>query len=94
MLREGGGTDADRAAYAFRLCTSRAPKPEERDKILELLASRRQRIADGWLPVRDLATGDPTKLPALPPGTTPQDAAAWTIAARVLLNLDETLCKN
>ena len=25
---------------------------------------------------------------------TPQDAAAWTLVARVLLNLDETITKN
>jgi len=41
-----------------------------------------------------LATGDPGKLPELPPGSTPQDAAAWVIAARLILNLDETLNKN
>ena len=41
-----------------------------------------------------LATGDPAKLPTLPEGATPQDAAAWTLVARVLLNLDETLSKN
>jgi hypothetical protein len=29
----------------------------------------------------------------LPQGINPQDAAAWTLAARVILNLDETLSK-
>ncbi len=94
VLREGGKTDAQRADYAFRLCTARAAKPAERDELLKLLASRRLRIAGGWLPARELSTGDAGKLPVLPHGTTPQDAAAWTIAARVLLNLDETLTKN
>ena len=65
----------------------------ERDAILDLLRSRRQRLADGWLNPRDIATGDPARLPELPAGTTPQDAAAWTLAARVLLNLDETISK-
>ena len=45
------------------------------------------------LSARDISTGDPSKLPELPPGTNPQDAAAWTMAARVLLNLDETISK-
>jgi hypothetical protein len=94
VLKEGGKTDAERADYAFSVCTGRNAKPGERDEILKLIASQRQRIAEGWLPVRDLTTGNAEKLPALPPGTTPQDAAAWTIAARVLLNLDETLCKS
>ncbi len=94
ILREGGPTDADRAGYAFLLCTSRTPTPVERDAVLALLNSRRQRLADGWLNVREVATGDPTKLPDLPANTTPQDAAAWALAARVLLNLDETITKN
>jgi len=94
VLREGGATDASRAAYAFRLCTGRIADPDEIGEIVRLLESRRAKLADGWLSARELATGDGTKLPDLPPGTTPNDAAAWTIAARVLLNLDETLCKN
>ena len=94
VLREGGANDTSRADYAFFLCTSRKPSAEERQAILDLLASRRQRIADGWLDPRAITTGDATKLPALPEKTTPQDAAAWTLAARVLLNLDETVSKN
>jgi hypothetical protein len=93
VLREGGQNDAERADYAFFLCTSRRPAVEERDVVLTLLESRRQRLAEGWLNPRDIATGDPAKLPELPAGTTPQDAAAWTLAARVLLNLDETISK-
>jgi excisionase family DNA binding protein len=52
-----------------------------------------QLLADGWLNPWEIATGEPGKPPTLPKGTTPQDAAAWTIVARVLLNLDETLTK-
>jgi len=59
-----------------------------------LLASRRQLLADGWLNPREVITGDPAKLPELPPESTPQDAAAWTLVSRVLLNLDETMSKN
>ncbi|MFN0052668.1 MAG: PSD1 and planctomycete cytochrome C domain-containing protein [Planctomycetales bacterium] len=93
VLREGGSDDAARGDYAFFLCTARHPAATERDAILTLLQSRRQRLAEGWLNPRDIATGDPAKLPELPPGTTPQDAAAWTLVARVLLNLDETISK-
>jgi hypothetical protein len=94
VLREGGTDDASRADYAFFLCTARKPTAEERQAVLDLLASRRKRLADGWLDPRAIATGDATKLPTLPESTTPQDAAAWTLAARVLLNLDETISKN
>jgi hypothetical protein len=94
VLREAGPDDALRAEYAFRLCTSRMPSPAEREEILHLLESRRQRLAEGWLDIREVATGDSAKLPDIPPNTTPQDAAAWTLVSRVLLNLDETISKN
>jgi hypothetical protein len=93
VLREGGGDDTQRANYAFALCTSRQPTAGEREAVLALLQSRRQRLAEGWLNPREVATGDSGRLPDLPAGTTPQDAAAWTLAARVLLNLDETITK-
>ncbi|MEX0711289.1 MAG: PSD1 and planctomycete cytochrome C domain-containing protein [Pirellulales bacterium] len=94
VLREAGPDDALRADYAFRLCTSRPPSPAERDEILALLQSRRRRLAEGWLDIREISTGDSTKLPAIPANTTPQDAGAWTLVSRVLLNLDETITKN
>jgi hypothetical protein len=95
VLRESPGrSDADRAAYAFRLCTGRAPKPAEVDEILKLFNSQKPRIADGFLSSRELTTGDAAKLPALPEGATPTDAAAWTIVSRVLLNLDEAVTKS
>jgi mono/diheme cytochrome c family protein len=94
VLREGGETDAERADYAFRLCTARWPRSSERAEILAFLQSRRERLAQGWLDIREVATGKADQLPELPPGATPQDAAAWTLVARVLLNLDETISKN
>lgn len=94
VLREGGSSDVERAEYAFLLCTSRRPAAEERDALVAFVNSRRQRLAEGWLNPREVATGNATQLPELPPGTTPQDAGAWTLTARVLLNLDETISKN
>ncbi|MDP1798188.1 MAG: DUF1553 domain-containing protein, partial [Planctomycetaceae bacterium] len=93
VLREGGVDDRQRSEYAFFLCTSRKPVATESEAILSLVQSRRQRLADGWLNPREIVTGDAARLPELPSGTTPQDAAAWTMAARVLLNLDETISK-
>lgn len=92
-LREGGNTDEHRAEYAFRRCTGRAPNSAENAAILELLRSREARIAEGWIPARELSAGD-GKLPELPAGTNPKQLAAWSIVSRVLLNLDETLSKN
>ena len=93
VLKEATTNDPARAEYAFLLCTSRPPTDAERDEVLALLKLQRQRLADGWLNPREVTTGDAAKLPELPGETTPQDAAAWTLVARVLLNLDETLSK-
>ena len=93
-LREAAGDDAARVERAFFLCTSRHPNADERRELLAFLAAQRQRIADGWLDAREITTGSPDTLPNLPAGATPQDAAAWTLVARVLLNLDETVTKN
>ena len=91
VLREGGACDEERADYAFRLCTGRRAIPAERDAVVALLDHSRGQLAEGWLSINEVATGDASKRPTLPPGSTPQDAAGWTVAARVLLNLDEAI---
>jgi hypothetical protein len=93
-LKEGGTNDATRIDHAFLLCTSRKPTPEERAEVERLIQHQRQRLAEGWLNPREILTGDSAKLPSLPEKVTPQDAAAWTLVSRVLLNLDETISKN
>jgi hypothetical protein len=60
---------------------------------LSLIEKQRSRLADGWLSIDQIGFGGDDKRTELPEGTTPQDAAAWTIAARVLLNMDATLTK-
>ncbi|QDU92898.1 PSD1 and planctomycete cytochrome C domain-containing protein [Lignipirellula cremea] len=94
VLREGGSTDAERIDYAYRLATGRNAKPAEQEALLQLLASQRQRLADGWLSIDKIGFRDPDHRPELPEGVTPQDVAAWAIASRVMLNLDETLTRN
>ena len=93
ILREGGGKDASRADYGIRLCTGRASQADERQALLDLIEKQRSRLADGWLPIDHVAFGEASVRPDLPEGATPQDAAAWAIGARVLLNLDATLTK-
>ena len=94
VLKEGGNGDTQRIEYAYQLCMARVPNDTEKQTMIDFLKSQRQRIADGWLNAREVSTGKADQLPNLPEGTTPQDAAAWTIASRVLLNLDETISKN
>ena len=93
-LREAEADDAERIERAFLLCTSRSPTAYEQEQLLAFLAAQRKRIAAGWLDARAIAAGSGEKPLALPDGTTPQDAAAWTLVSRVLLNLDETVTKN
>ena len=94
ILREASADEAARARLGFQLCTARLPTEAETKALLKLLSEQRQRVADGWLNPRAIATGDPAKLPELPEGCTPQDAAVWTLVSRVMLNLDETISKN
>jgi mono/diheme cytochrome c family protein len=93
-LAAGGSTDAERITYAFRRCVSRPPSDSERDVLVRLLDKQKQRIADGWLNPWEIATGTKGDRPAdLPSGATPAQLAAYTVVARVLLNLDETITK-
>jgi hypothetical protein len=92
-LQEGGDTDPERVAYAFRLCTARRPTAEESAVLLKLLAKEDQRISDGWVDGRALAGLGAGPNPPLPAGSTPRRVAAWTAVSRVILNLDETITK-
>jgi mono/diheme cytochrome c family protein len=88
-----GGSDAARLAAAFRRCVARPPSAQEAAVLLALLKKETQRFADGKANPWELAANDPAKPPALPPGATAPQLAAWTAVARVLLNLDETITK-
>ncbi len=90
MLREAGTTPEERISLAFRLTLSRLPSQRETASLLKtverVIASYRANPAA----VEEL----------LKVGESPRDTkfdgaelAAWTIAASVILNLDETLTK-
>ncbi len=80
------GTDLDRIDHAVRLCLVREPTDDERNRLLQLLERERRHYAGAPAAAHALAG-------ATPIDTSPADLAAWTIAASVLLNLDETLHK-
>jgi hypothetical protein len=89
---EGGKTDAERLTHAFRLCVSRKPTPDELAILSALLEKSRKRFAEGEADAAEVATGtkDHAKRPER---LTFEDWGAYTLVARVLLNLDETLTK-
>jgi hypothetical protein len=94
-LREGGGTNQQRLAFAFRRCLGRVPTADESGELLSFLSKQEGRLRDGWLSAPELAGlhGKEGKelQAAVPKGTTPVDLAAWTAVSRVILNLDETI---
>jgi hypothetical protein len=92
-LNEGGASDVARLAFAFRRCVSRLPDEVERETLLSLLAKERSRFEKPDAKPWEIAANDPLKPPALPDGARAADAAAWTVVARVLLNLDEAITK-
>jgi len=92
ILTAGGSTEAERLTFAFRTALSRPPTEAERTELASLMTRQAQRIADGWVNSWEVATGTNTKVD-LPANTTPAQFAIYTVVARVLLNLDETITK-
>ena len=92
-MKDGGATDADRLSYAFRRCLARPPAADEIEPLLALLQRETRRFASGAANPWDLAVDKPEEALRLPPDATPAQLAGWTVVARVLLNLDETITK-
>jgi hypothetical protein len=90
IMREGGPSPSARIAAAFRAATARQPRPEE-------LAILLDGFADHWAQFRR----DPQAAAALihagesrpDPRLDPCELAAYTAAAQLILNLDETITK-
>jgi hypothetical protein len=93
MVTDGGKSDADRISHGFRLCTSRKPSDDETKELAGLLERQARRISEGWVSPWQLSTGKEQKPQQLPEGVTPTQLAAYTVVARVLLNLDETITR-
>ncbi len=86
-----------RARYAFRLCLTRSPRPEELARLTAFYEHQLDRFRSGELDAAKVAGLDvkepptPRLAPAPPRGTDANELAAWTTVARVLLNLNETV---
>lgn len=89
-LREAGGNDAERIDYLVRQTLGRAPRPVELDELSALVDRHRRQYANDEAAAKKLlAAGQ-----SLPPSDIPAaELAAWTSAARVVLNLHETITR-
>jgi len=90
VWKEGGKTDRDRAIYAFRLCTGRKPDAVELKSILDMVNRKDVYFEDRTSAAIQVSAPDPKSPPA---DVNLHRVAAWTVASRVLLNLDETVTK-
>ena len=86
LLRETANNDA-RLSRAFRLCTSRSPSADEKQRLRDLLNAELAALKKA--PEEAKAIAGPTA----PATTDPVQLAAWTTVSRVLLNLDETITR-
>ena len=87
-LKEGGKDDGARVAHAFRLATSRWPKPRERDLLVRRVGQLRDSYAKDEAAAKALLKvgefkGDQSL------DTT--DRAAYTVLCSLILNLDEVI---
>ena len=86
MMEEGGGLHEDGLGYGMRLCVARHPSDREVGRLVELFTAARARYAQDNKSAMDMAT---KPIGPLPQGVDAADAAAWTVVANVMLNLDE-----
>ncbi len=91
MLREGGPTPEDRFDFAFRTVLARPPVAEELAILRETLAAHLARYAADPEAARAAVSYGESR-PSVP--LPASELAAYTLAANLLLNLDETLTRN
>jgi hypothetical protein len=90
IMKDGGTSEEDRAAFAFRLVTARRPTDAELAVVLKVYRTSLAGYATNKKAAQELlAVGDSAPDDSL----TATQLAAWTMVANMLLNLDETITK-
>lgn len=90
VWREGGKDDRAKLHHAFRLCTARKPDSMEEQELLTMLQKEYENFQGKTAMAVYVSAAD---LENLPPDVDLHKVAAWTMVARVLLNLDETITR-
>jgi hypothetical protein len=88
--KEGGADDRAKLTYAFRLCTGRRPDSFEENELMQLLQTEYRNFEGKTAMAVYVSAADLENLPA---GVDLHKVAAWTMVARVLLNLDEVITR-
>lgn len=88
MLKEGGETNEQQLAWAFRLITTRPATPRELAILAQMLAEQRSLFAADEAAVQKLLTVGESKPDT---GLNPTDLAARTVVALAILNHDEAV---
>jgi hypothetical protein len=90
LLREGGDTTDARITTAYRLLTSRTPRPTELAAVRTLFEKERTTFAGDVRAARALArSGEAPQMRALDA----VDVAAWTVVTSTIMNTDEAVNK-
>jgi hypothetical protein len=90
MMAEGGPSPAERAALGLSLCLVRPPNEAQVAALVELYEEELAHYRADPAAAAKLAQ---EPLGPLPAGMDPAEAAAWTVVANVLLNLDGVLMR-
>ncbi len=90
ILKEGGATNPERVAFAWRSVLARRPTAEEASIVEAVLQKHAARYAAAPDAASRLISFGESKPDA---GIRPEELAPWTLVANLVLNLDETLNK-
>jgi hypothetical protein len=90
VMAEGGTTPQSRAEFALKLALSRVPDSEQMSEVVKLYRSEFEHYRAHPQEATDIATKPIGELPA---GLDVAEAAAWTVIANMLLNLDAVLMR-
>ncbi len=90
LIAEAGTDPASRLDRGFRLALARSPSPDESAILLDLVARHERQYREDPAAARELIRIGETPVP---PSLDAAELAAWTSAARVILNLHETITR-
>jgi len=90
LVRDGGATVEERIRFGLKLVLSRPPSKAQIAELRDLFETELSHYREMEKDAVKLAT---EPLGALPDGLNAAEAAAWTVVANVLLNLDGVLTK-